>query len=59
MITLFGVNGGNYGGYPIWAQVVAGWAVSVLVFASGFIAKIVIARMKKKGYTEDEIVWKD
>lgn len=59
MITLFGKNGGSYGDYPIWAQVVAGWAVSLLVFASGFIAKIVIARKKKKGYVEDEIVWKD
>ena len=58
MITLFSTEGG-YGGYPIWAQIVAGWAVSVLVFISGFIAKGVIAKMKKKGYTEDEIVWKD
>ena len=58
MITLFSTEGG-YGGYPLWAQIVAGWAVSVLVFASGFIAKGVIANMKKNGYTEDEIVWKD
>ena len=58
MITLFSTEGG-YGGYPLWAQIVAGWAVSVLVFASGFIAKGVIAKMKKNGYTEDEIVWKD
>ena len=58
MITLFSTEGG-YGGYPIWAQIVAGWAVSVLVFISGFIAKGVIAKMKKKGYTEDEIVSSD
>ena len=58
MITLFSTEGG-YGGYPIWAQIVAGWAVSVLVFISGFIARAVIAKMKKKGYVEDEIVWKD
>ena len=58
MITLFNTEGG-YGGYPIWAQVVAGWAVSVLVFASGFIAKAVIAHKKKKGFVEDEIVWND
>lgn len=49
----------GYNGYPIWAQIIAGWTVSALVFASGFIAKAVIASMKKKGYTEDEIVWKD
>ena len=59
MVTLFAFNGGSYGGYPIWAQILAGWAVSVLVFASGFIAKIVIAKKKKEGFVEDEIVWKD
>ena len=59
MISLFGINGGSYGGYPIWAQVIAGWVVSALVFASGFIAKAVIAAKKKKGFVEDEIVWKD
>ncbi len=59
MISLFGISGGSYGGYPIWAQVIAGWVVSALVFASGFIAKAVIAAKKKKGFVEDEIVWKD
>ncbi len=59
MITLFVFKGGSYGDYPIWAQIAAGWAVSVLVFASGFIAKIVVKQKKKKGFVEDEIVWKD
>ncbi len=59
MKTLFFDNAGSYGGYPIWAQIVAGWAVSVLVFASGFIAKAIVAKMKKTGYTEDEITWED
>ena len=59
MIVLFGQNGGSYGGYPIWAQVIAGWIVSALVFISGFIAKIVVNKQKKKGFVEDEIVWKD
>ena len=59
MITLFAVNKGSYGGYPIWAQVLAGWVVSVLVFASGFIAKLVVAKKKKQGYVEDEVVWND
>lgn len=31
------VNGGMYGGYPVWAQAVFGWALSIAVFASGFI----------------------
>ncbi len=59
MIVLFGQNGGSYGGYPIWAQVAAGWIVSGLVFVSGFIAKIVVKQKKKKGFVEDEVVWKD
>ncbi len=59
MIVLFGQNGGSYGGYPIWAQVTAGWIVSGLVFVSGFIAKLVINQKKKAGFVEDEVVWKD
>ena len=59
MITLFVVNGGNYGGYPLWAQIVAGWVVSLFVFISGFIIKLVIRHKKKSGYIEDEIVWED
>ena len=60
MITLFGKNGGSYGDYPIWAQIIGGWVVTILVFASGFIAKIFVARKKKReGYVEDEVVWED
>lgn len=60
VVTLFVQNGGTYNpDYPIWAQIAAGWAVTVLVFASGFIAKIIINQKKKKGFVEDEVVWKD
>lgn len=60
LYTLFVLKGGTYNpDYPIWAQVAAGWAVSVLVFASGFIAKLIIRAKKKKGFVEDEVVWKD
>jgi NSS family neurotransmitter:Na+ symporter len=59
IVTLFVKNGGSYGDYPIWAQTAAGWAVSVLVFLSGFIAKIIVNRKKKEGFVEDEVVWKD
>ena len=59
VLTLFTKNGGSYGGYPIWAQIAAGWAVTILVFASGFIAKAIISSKKKKGFVEDEVVWKD
>ncbi len=57
MIDLFGAKGGSYGGYPIWAQVAAGWVVSGLVFISGFIARAVINKKKKSGFVEDEVVW--
>lgn len=59
MFALFHDAGGSYGGYPIWAQLVAGWAVSVLVFLSGFVAKFIVWRLKKKGYTEDEVTWRE
>ena len=58
MYTLFVIKGGTYNpDYAIWAQIAAGWVVSVLVFISGFIAKIFIKRMKKKGYVEDEVTF--
>jgi len=53
---LFVVKGGNYG-YAIWAECIAGWFISALVFISGFIMKILIKYKKKKGYVESEIVW--
>ena len=60
IIVLFVQKGGTYDpNYPIWAQIAAGWAVTVLVFISGFIAKIVVNKKKKKGFVEDEVVWVD
>ena len=44
---LFVVEGGIYGGYPLWAQLVFGWAVSISVFASGFLI-LGISEVKKK-----------
>lgn len=60
MYTLFAVKGGTYNpDYPIWAQVTAGWVVSGLVFASGFIIKFIVHQKKKKGYVEDEVTWRE
>ena len=60
MYTLFAVKGGTYDpNYPIWAQIVAGWAVSALIFISGFIVKVVVKKKQKTGYIEDEVVWED
>ena len=58
--SLFIKNGGHYNAdYPIWAEIVAGWVVTGFVFLSGLIAKLVINHMKKKGFEEEEIIWKD
>lgn len=58
--TLFFKNGGHYNSdYPIWAEITAGWVVSAFVFLSGFIAKIIIRQKKKKGFVEEDVVWKD
>lgn len=58
--SLFIKNGGHYNAdYPIWAEIVAGWVVTGFVFLSGVIAKVVIHHMKKKGFEEEEIIWKD
>lgn len=60
VITLFVQKGGTYNpDYPIWAQIAAGWAMTVLVFISGFIAKAIVNKKKKEGFVEDEIIWKD
>ena len=59
IIHLFFDEGGNYGGYPMWAVICGGWVVSAFVFASGFIAKIIIAKKNKDGFVEDEVVWED
>ena len=43
------VNGGLYGGYPLWMQAVFGWALSIIVFASGFIiCGFVSPKMRRK-----------
>lgn len=58
--TLFIQNGGHYNAdYPIWAEFAAGWVVTALVFLSGIIAKIVIRHKVKKGFVEEEIIWKE
>ncbi len=58
LYNLFVVKGGTYG-YAVWAECLAGWLVSALVFASGFIMKIIVSDKKRKGYVESEIVWEE
>ncbi len=56
LYTLFVLKGGRYG-YAFWAEALAGWAVSALVFASGFIVRLVVKAREKKGFKENEIFW--
>ena len=58
MYDLFFVKGGHYG-YALWAEIAAGWIVSALVFISGIFIKIAVNIRKKKGFVENEIVWKE
>ena len=58
LYNLFVVKGGTYN-YAVWAECLAGWLVSALVFASGFIMKIIVSLKKRKGYVESEIVWEE
>ncbi len=57
--TLFAVDGGVYGGYPMYAIILGGWLVTVLCIASGFIVKLIVAQKKKKGFVEDDVQWDD
>ena len=41
LIISYATGKGGYGGYPIWAQVVAGWALFVGVFVVAAIIQIV------------------
>ena len=57
--TLF-KGGGVYGaadGYPLWSNIVGGWAVTALVFVSGIIAKIIIRHKEKNGFIEEDQEW--
>lgn len=58
MYNLFVIKGGVYS-YAIWAEAIAGWLVSILVFTSGLWVRLIINHKKKNGFIEEEIVWKD
>lgn len=60
LYNLFVVKKGHYNSdYPIWAECVAGWLVSALVFVSGIVVRVIINHKKKKGFVEEEVIWKD
>lgn len=58
IINLFVVKKGHYA-YALWAEVLGGWLPSVLIFASGFLIRAVIAIKEKKGFIEEDRCWED
>ena len=61
VVTLF-MNGGVYGaadGYTLGSNIAGGWVLTILVFASGFIVKAIVAHRKKKGIPEELRSWDD
>ena len=58
LYDLFIIKKGHYG-YALWAECIAGWLVSALVFASGFFVRIIVKHKEKKGFVEEEIIWDD
>lgn len=58
MYDLFVKNNGIYG-YTRGAEFVAGWLVSIFVFLSGIIVRLIVKQKEKNGFKETEVVWKD
>ena len=58
LYDLIVLKGGKYG-YEAWAEFLGGWLVSILVFISGFIIRLIINKKKKNGFVETEVEWKD
>lgn len=58
MYDLFVQKGGVYG-YALWAEVIAGWIVSLLVFTSGIWIRLIVKRKEKKGFREAEVDWEN
>ena len=60
LYDLFAIKGGHYNtDYAFWAEIVGGWIVSLLVFASGIFIRLVINYKKKNGFVEEEIIWEE
>ena len=58
MYSLFVLKGGVYG-YAVWAEFLAGWLVSILVFTSGLWIRLIVKKKEKNGFVESEVVWED
>ncbi len=59
IVTLF-KDGGIYGSkdnYSLASNIIGGWILTVLVFASGFIIRLIVNAKKNKGFVEDVTSW--
>ena len=57
-----GENHGIYGakdGYALWANIVFGWGIIVLILCSGLIVKLIVKIKSAKGFEEDSRTWED
>ena len=52
-------GGGLYGGYSIALNIIFGWLLLVIMFASTFIAKFILKKQKEKGFIDEDISWDD
>ena len=46
-------------GYALWANILFGWGVVVLILCSGLIVKIIVKIKSASGYKEDSRTWED
>lgn len=54
--------GGIYGaadGYTLSSNIIFGWAITIIVFASGFIIRMIVKAKAKKGFEETDTSWDD
>ena len=61
LVNLF-KGGGIYGaadGYALWANIVFGWGIVVLILCSGLIVKLIVKIKSAKGFEEDSRTWED
>ena len=61
LVNLF-KGGGIYGaadGYALWANIVFGWGIIVLILCSGLIVKLIVKIKSAKGFEEDSRTWED
>ncbi|MBQ2642179.1 MAG: hypothetical protein IJF94_00010 [Eubacterium sp.] len=57
IIDLFVTNKGLYSGYPLWINIVFGWAFCAIVFFSGFVIMFIGKRREKAGKEIDHPSW--